>query len=220
MAHAPAHPTRPQEGHITSGSTHPTPFRWGRLLHTPVWPRFKTRNSYSRPPVADQGRAAYPTSPFFPPDKGARPSAMRIRARTCAVWDVAVTMAKRASWHGRVVQKAYIYMYIVLLSTCSVRMLNMRTYLALLTVVICAGLFGSAAYAQQVPAPTITSHTSHETITSNTFTVSGTSAPGLIIVSDPSLTTVLGSAAVAPPGGSWSVEVELPNGGTFRHPHP
>lgn len=89
----------------------------------------------------------------------------------------------------------------------------MRALLALLAIAVCAGLFGSTAYAQTIPAPVITSHAPNADITSNTFTVSGTSAPGLVIVSDPSLTTVLGSAVVAPPGGSWSVEVMLPNGG-------
>ena len=89
----------------------------------------------------------------------------------------------------------------------------MRALLALLAIAVCAGLFSSTAYAQTVPAPTITSPAPSEDVTSNTFTVSGTSAPGLVVVSDPSLTTVLGSAVVLPPGGPWSVEVELPNGG-------
>lgn len=106
----------------------------------------------------------------------------------------------------------YFDIFLILLEKECKMLRNSIPLFVVLAVVVTIG-FGSTAYAQEVPAPTITSPASHATITSNTFTVSGTSAPGLIIVSDPSLTTVLGSTVVAPPGGSWSVEVELPNGG-------
>lgn len=87
----------------------------------------------------------------------------------------------------------------------------MKALLALLAVTICAGLFGSAAYAQQIPAPAITFPAPSEVITSNTFTVTGSSVPGYtIVVVDPSF-RVLGST-MADSNGDWSVEIQLQDG--------
>ena len=87
----------------------------------------------------------------------------------------------------------------------------MRTLLALLAIAVCAGLFGSTAYAQTVPAPVITSPAPGATLTSNTITVTGTSVSGYtIIVGDPAL-NVLGSTIVDS-NGDWSVDIQLQDG--------
>lgn len=87
----------------------------------------------------------------------------------------------------------------------------MRALLALLAIAVCAGLIGSTAYAQTVPAPVITSPAPNEVIASNTITVTGTSVSGhTIIVGDPAL-NVLGTTIVDS-NGDWSVDIQLQDG--------